>query len=71
MFAAVALALQLIALIFIGGFARATTAITQYSYFTKNCFFLLTIALISAPYKKLAIHAIVVMIIVITIAFEV
>ena len=71
MFALVVLFIQIIILFFIGGISRSTTANTEYQYFTKNCLLMLCFVLISAPYKKLTVHAFMVMVIGITIAFEV
>ena len=70
MFGLVIIVFQFLALVFIGGFTRSTTAITNYESFTKNCLFMLCLVMICAPYKKLSVHAIMVMIIGITIAFE-
>lgn len=70
MFAVITLVIQFIILIIVGGFTRSTTAITSYDYFTKNCLFMLCYVLICCPYKKLTVHALMVLILVITIGFE-
>lgn len=63
--------MQFLILTFIGGFARTTLAFTTSSYFLgTNILFLLTWTLMNAPFKKLTLHALTILLLTFAFTFE-
>lgn len=62
--------IQFLILVFIGGFARTTTAFSSSFYLGTNVLFLLTWTLMNTPFKKLTLHALTILLLVVALTFE-